>query len=194
MDRALSRLIDLCCWPGRLAGWLVLPLIALVLAAVWAARAGLNAFADWEGEVFLLGGGVTVNTAVDLQWHLFALMVLFGGAYAFRDGRHVAVDVFASALRPRAGMVLRIAGDLLFLLPLCAVVVWYGVEFAARSHASGEASTYGGLTDRWVVKACVPAGFALLGLAGLARAARTALRLARAQVETPSGELPGPSA
>jgi len=178
MERILTRLIDLCVLPGRLVGWLLLPLILFVCLAVWAAQTGRNAFFSWQGDVFLLGDGITVNTLIDAQWHIFALLVLFGGAYAFRDNTHVSVDFLSAMLRPRTRLIIRVLGDLLFVLPFCAIIVWFGVKFAMTAFGSGEGSNYGGLMDRWIIKACVPAGFALLGLAASARALRSVLRLA----------------
>lgn len=179
MERFLTRLIDLCVLPGRLAGWLLLPLILFVCLAVWAAQTGRNGFLAWQGDVFLLGDGITVNTLIDAQWHIFAVLVLFGGAYAFRDNQHVSVDFLSATLSPRARMIIRTLGDLAFVLPFCAIIVWFGTKFAMTSFNSGEGSNYGGLMDRWLIKACVPAGFALLGVAATARALRTILRLAR---------------
>lgn len=181
MERLLTWLIDLCVLPGRFVGWLLLPLIVFVCMAVWAGQTGRNAFFTWEGEVFLLGDGITVNTLIDAQWHIFALLVLFGGVYAFRDTAHVSVDFLSASLSPRTRMIIRTLGDLLLVVPFCAIIVWFGVKFATTSFNSGEGSNYGGLMDRWVIKACVPAGFGLLGLAATARALRSILRLARGE-------------
>ena len=186
MNRILSRIIDICAVPGRAAGWLILPLILFVCLAVFAAQTGRNAFADWDGEVFLLGGGVTVNTLLDLQWHIFALLVLFGGAFAFRDGAHVSVDFLSVTLPARLQTILRILGDALLLVPFCAIMAWYGWSFAETAYVSGEGSSYGGLEDRWLIKAAVPVGFALLGIAGFARALRDVLRLMRGEAQEPA--------
>lgn len=177
MERILSRLFDLCALPGRLVGWLLLPLILFVCLAVWAAQTGRNAFFTWQGDVFLLGDGITVNTLIDAQWHVFAVLVLFGGALAFRDNTHVSVDFLSSLLRPRTRLIIRVLGDLFFVLPFCAIIVWFGTKFAMTAFTSGEGSNYGGLMDRWVIKACVPTGFFLLGLAAVTRALRDVLRL-----------------
>jgi TRAP-type mannitol/chloroaromatic compound transport system permease small subunit len=179
MDHALKRIMDLCTLPGRLVGWLLLPLILFVCLAVFAGQVGWNSFAAWEGEALLFGSGITVNTMIDLQWHIFALLVLFGGAYAFRDNAHVSVDFLSALMSPRARAMVRLFGDLVFVLPFCLIIVWFGSKFALTAFTSGEGSNYGGLQDRWLIKACLPLGFGLLGLLALARALRTLLGLIR---------------
>lgn len=182
--RIFGKILNACTLPGRIVGWLILPLILFVCLTILAAKADINTFVRWESDIPVIGRAVTVNTLLDLQWYIFALVALFGGTYAFRDDRHVMVDFLSASFSDRARMLIRIAGDLMLLLPFCAIVAWYGFDFAMKSYATGEGSTYGGLASRWLVKAAVPAGFALLGLAALARAGATALALAGRGQET----------
>lgn len=175
------RLFDRILWittvPGKLVGWLVLPLIVAVCLTVLAAKLGLNAFVHWGTALPVLGTGITVNTLADLQWYIFALISIFGGVYAFLDDRHVSVDVASSHFSERTRLWTRIIGDLVFALPFCIIITWYGISFTMTSFASGEGSTYGGLLDRWLIKACVPLGFGLLAIAVLVRAVKTARAL-----------------
>lgn len=177
MLRLLERVQEGCSLPGKIVGWLVLPLIAFVCLTVLAAQFGMSVYASWEASIPVLGRGITVNTLLDLQWYLFAIMVLFGGVYAFRDDQHVSVDFMSARFTPKTRLVIRLLGDLVLLLPFCVIITWYGLQFAATSYASGEGSTYGGLLDRWLIKACVPIGFGLLGIAALARGAGTVATL-----------------
>lgn len=177
LEGSLKRLtdvaLDVLVLPGKLVSWLVLPLILSVLLTVFAAKMGWNSFWRWEEVVPVLGTGITVNTLADLQWYIFAIVAVLGGVYAFRDNQHVSVDVFAAGLPKRVRLGLRLFGDLVFLLPFCVIIVWYGWKFAVTSFNSGEGSTYGGLMDRWLIKAIIPAGFGLLGLAAVVRAIDT---------------------
>ncbi|MEM5493410.1 TRAP transporter small permease subunit [Hoeflea sp. AS16] len=179
MSNILERLQDVCTLPGRLVGWLVVPLIVSVCLTVIAAQYGINVLAEWSEPLPLVGKAITVNTLLDLQWHIFSLMVLFGGVLAFRDNSHVAVDVFSSSLSPRVQLAVRMFGDLVFLLPFCIVIAWYGYGFAVKAFATGEGSTYGGMLDRWVIKAMIPVSFSLLGLCAIFRAIDTARQLMR---------------
>ncbi|MBU2983082.1 TRAP transporter small permease subunit [Lentibacter algarum] len=179
MDRFLTNIIGICTLPGRFIGWLMLPLILCVCLTVFAAQAGWNSFGSWEGDVFLLGDGITVNTLTDMQWHIFALLVLFGGTLAFRDNAHVSVDFLSCNFSNRTNATFQVLGDLFLILPFCLIIAWFGTKFALTALSSGEGSNYGGLQDRWLIKACLPAGFALLGVATLARAMRSVLRASR---------------
>lgn len=173
MTRLINALFDALVLPGKLVGWLVLPLIVSVCLTVLAAKIGWNAFWQWGEAIPVLGRGITVNTLTDLQWYIFAILSVFGGVYAFRDNQHVCVDVFSAGLPKKVQLGLRLFGDLVFLLPFCAIIFWYGWSFALTSFNSGEGSTYGGLMDRWLIKSIIPVGFALLGIAALARAVQT---------------------
>lgn len=169
----MKRILDLVILPGKWVGWLVLPLILSVLLTVLAAKMGWNAFVSWDATVPVFGRGITVNTLADIQWYIFAIVAIFGGVYAFHDEQHVCVDVFSARLSRRKQLMLRVFGDLVLLLPFCAIIVWYGWTFALTSFNSGEGSTYGGLMDRWLIKSIIPVGFALLGIAAIARAILT---------------------
>ena len=162
-------------------------LIVFVCGAVVAGQLGVNAVATWGTQLPVIGSALTVNSLLDLQWYIFALIVLFGGVYALRDDQHVNVDFISGAFPPRLRKVVLVLGDLFLLLPFTVIVTWYGTKFAMAAYASGEASTYGGLIDRWTLKACVPVAFALLGIAALARAVRTVAELTSPDLDEPDG-------
>lgn len=171
MRAFLKGLMAVCSAPGRIVGWLVLAIIVMVCLAVTAAQLGFNNYGTWDSNLFILGRGISVNTLLDLQWWCFALVVLFGGALAFREGKHVSVDFLSASFPPRVRLIVQTIGDLIFLVPFCVIIMWYGTKFAVTSFNSGEGSSYGGLNNIWVIKAFVPIGFGLLGLAGLTRSA-----------------------
>ncbi|MDP2085729.1 MAG: TRAP transporter small permease subunit [Gemmobacter sp.] len=169
MARFADTLLDLLCVPAKWASWLMLPLIASVLIAVAGAKLGFNRLASWGPDLPLLGRGLTMNGLLDFQWHVFAVMVLFGGILAYRKDRHVAVETVAANLPPRLRLGLLAFGDLAFLVPFCLIITWYGWSYALTAWTTGEGSTQGGLTDRWIIKAMLPLAFGLLALAGAVR-------------------------
>ncbi|WP_238368780.1 TRAP transporter small permease subunit [Mesobacterium pallidum] len=179
MHLFLSWSYRLLCWPGRIASWLILPLILSVVLSVVAAQFGLSTLYDWEGRVPILGGGLTVNTLVDLQWYIFALIVLFGGIWAHLDHRHVTVDFIAGTMSRRWRGWVTVLGNTFLLLPLCWLVVRYGSNFAAVAWRTGEGSNQGGLAAHWLIKGALPVSFALLGAAGIVQSIRTLRGLSR---------------
>ncbi|WP_417600186.1 TRAP transporter small permease subunit [Pararhodobacter oceanensis] len=175
----LKRLIDALCYPARWISWLTLPLIAMILVTVVMAQFGSSTLLDWEGQIPILGRGLTVNSLVDLQWYIFAMLVLFGGIWALRDDRHVSVDFLSLQMSRRQQLWFRMLGDLVFLLPFCLIMAWYGWSFAEVAWRTAEASTQGGLNNRWLIKSVLPISFGMMGLLGLARAIGTAIQLYR---------------
>ena len=59
-------------------------------------------------------------------------------------------------------------GTLLFLLPLCGLMVWFAIPGFVDSFQSGEMSPDAGGLIRWPVRLLIPLGFALLALQGVA--------------------------
>jgi TRAP-type mannitol/chloroaromatic compound transport system permease small subunit len=57
-------------------------------------------------------------------------------------------------------------------------MVYFGYDFAHRSYETGEVSAaLTGLPHRWIIKAFLPIGFLLIGLAGLSQFLRTIVAL-----------------
>ena len=103
----------------------------------------------------------------ELEWHLFAFIFLIGAGYTlFKDG-HVRVDIFYQRLSPKARAWVNYIGTLLFLVPGCILIILTSIKFVHSSFAVMEGSPDpGGIPFRWILKACIPAGFVLLLLQG----------------------------
>jgi TRAP-type mannitol/chloroaromatic compound transport system permease small subunit len=109
----------------------------------------------------------------ELQWHLYSAGFLLGLSYAYQADAHIRVDVVHERLSPRAQAWIELYGILLFLLPFIALILIYSVPFVAASFELNEISpSPGGLPLRWVIKAFLPLGFALLLLAAVSRLVR----------------------
>lgn len=107
------------------------------------------------------------NAWLELQWYLFAAIVMLCAGYTLRHDEHIRIDIIFGGLRERTRIWLDILGTLLFLLPVCIVIgvlSWPPVvESYVRNETSGDA---GGLI-RWPVKLLIPAGFLLLAMQGI---------------------------
>lgn len=175
--RVLDTIQDVIAGIGKISCWLILGIIATVLLSVLAGVLGINQFLSWDGELFLFSDAITLNSLLELQWYMFGVMLMLTGAYALRDNRHVRVDVVASRFSPTTARVVEILGDLIFLLPLCIILIDRSLPLLELSYRTGERSNEDGLTHRWVIKMFVPIGFALLTVLGVTRVLRNILVL-----------------
>lgn len=142
-------------WSGRCVAWLVLAMVAVVAY-------------DVAMRYLFQSGSVALQ---ELEWHLFALVFLLGGAYTLKHDEHVRVDVIYHGRRmtPRRRALIDLAGTLLFLFPFCALVIAGSLPFVENAYRLGEGSPDpGGLPHRFLLKAAIPLGFALLALQGVA--------------------------
>lgn len=106
----------------------------------------------------------------EIQWHLYAIGVMFGLAYAQVTDSHVRVDILHMSLTERAQRWIEILGMLFLLLPFCWVVLSNSLDFVADAWRVDERSDAPlGLCCRWGIKAVIPASFTLLILAAFSR-------------------------
>jgi len=149
---AFSRGID---WVsekfGVVANWLVL--LACLISAGNAASRYL--FSE------------SSNGWLEVQWYMFAGMVLLGGPYALKMNEHVRVDLFYGMASERARIWIDIVGGFLFLLPICVILVYFTWPWFVDSWRINEASSNAGGLIRWPVKLMMPIGFALMALQGI---------------------------
>jgi TRAP-type mannitol/chloroaromatic compound transport system permease small subunit len=104
----------------------------------------------------------------ELEWHLFSAVFLLGIPYAIKASGHVRVDIIYERLSNRAQAIIDILGTLIFLLPFCLLVAWFGIDFAKESYSLGETSgDPGGLAYRWIIKAVIPLSFLFMAVSGL---------------------------
>ncbi|CCN34498.1 putative TRAP-type C4-dicarboxylate transport system, small permease component [Vibrio nigripulchritudo SO65] len=114
----------------------------------------------------------------ELQWHLYALGVLFGLAYAETTNSHVRVDILYQHFSPRAKAWIEILGISLFLFPFVFVVFIHSLDFVYESWRVSERSNApSGLPFHWLIKSAIPLAVALLALAGLSKILRSFAQL-----------------
>jgi TRAP-type mannitol/chloroaromatic compound transport system permease small subunit len=107
------------------------------------------------------------NAWLEIQWYLFAAIFLLASAHTLKRDEHVRIDIVMGRLSKRAQAWVDLFGYLLFLLPVCLLILWYGLPFAWASIRSGEISSNAGGLTVWPAKLLIPAGFLLLVLQGL---------------------------
>lgn len=145
----LSRLVDrLGEGVGKLAMWAIL-LTTLISAG--------NAIVR---KLF----GVSSNAWLEIQWYLFAAVFMLGGGFAFLRNAHVRIDFLSSRFSARTRNWVDVAGIVIFVFPLCYMMITMGWPLFMQAWESGEMSSNAGGLIRWPVYLLIPLGFALLML------------------------------
>lgn len=122
--------------------------------------------------------GMGSNAWLELQWYLFAFLVLFGASNTLRINGHVRVDLIYGRLSQRGQVWLDLVCLALFLMPATLLLAYMSWPLFIESWRVGEVSGNAGGLVRWPVKLLLPVGFALLALQGAAEMARRAAMLA----------------
>lgn len=104
----------------------------------------------------------------ELEWHLFAFIFLMGAGYTLLYDGHVRVDIIYQRLSTKARAWVNFICCFVFLFPGCFLVIYTSLDFVANSFAVMEGSPDpGGIPFRFILKACIPAGFILFALQGV---------------------------
>lgn len=120
----------------------------------------INVFYDAIMRYFFSTGSIALQ---ETEWHLFAMVFLFGIAYGLKEDGHVRVDVLYDRFSARKKAIVNIAGTVLFLLPLSVLIIEGSVWYVQEAYSSGEISgDPGGLPYRWLIKLVIPASFVFL--------------------------------
>jgi len=157
--RNICRGIDtLNTWVGRCVAWASFIVVLVVFTDV------VMRYAFKTSYVFVQ----------ELEWHLFSFIFLMGAGYTlFRDG-HVRVDIIYQRLSPKARAWVNFIGVIFFLIPGCYLVIYTSWHFVCNSFSIMEGSPDpGGIPYRYIIKFCIPAGFVLLLLQGIALGIRS---------------------
>ncbi len=149
---AISRAIDaLNSKFGVVANYLVL-LAALISAGNAASRYLFSA---------------SSNGWLEIQWYMFAGMVLLGAPYTLKMNEHVRVDLIYGMASERTRIWIDIIGGIFFLLPICIILAYFTWPWFLESWTISEESSNAGGLIRWPVKLLLPVGFVLMALQGV---------------------------
>lgn len=137
---------------GTLASWTVL-FAALISAANAFVRYGF----DWSS-----------NSFIEIQWYLFAYMVMVGAPLVLKLNEHVRVDLIYGKIKGNKPVYVDLFGLVVFLLPVITLLMVLSWGYFVNSWTSGEMSQNAGGLIRWPAVLAMPLGFGLVLLQGLA--------------------------
>lgn len=111
---------------------------------------------------------------LDLEKYFFAMIFLLGAGYAFKEDKHVRVDIFYAKGTPKQKAWINLSGGVLFLLPWCIVVLQVAFRYANYSLSINESSAQqGGLPYLFILKFIIFIGFVLLTLQAISSIIRS---------------------
>ncbi len=131
---------------GRFIRWLVLASV-LISAGNAIIRKAFN---------------VSSNAYLEIQWYLFAAVFMLGAGYAFLRNVHVRIDFVSSKLSKRTNTIIDALGIVVFLIPLCLILINLSWPLFYNTWQTGEMSQNAGGLIRWPVMALLPLGFLIL--------------------------------
>ena len=153
---AIDRFTDLTC---KVLGLLVIATVLLTTLVV-VLRYGFN-----YGSI-ALQEGIT---------YLHSIVFMLGAAYALKHNAHVRVDIFYQRFNTRQKAWINALGTLIFLFPLCGLIIIDSIDFVAQAWSIRETSTEsGGIAGVYLLKTIIPLMACTLGLQGIAELLRNA--------------------
>ena len=142
---------------GQLISWLAAVLIIVIIVQVTLR--------------YVFGRGLVVLEEV--QWHLYAIGIMFGFSYAIVHDSHIRLDLLHGRFDRRRKEKVEIFGILFLLMPMIIVILIHSWPFLYDSIRINERSDAPmGLCCRWFIKAFLPVGFIMMGLAAISRLVR----------------------
>lgn len=129
----------------------------LLSAMICAGNAFIRYGIDWSS-----------NGLLEIQWYLFAWMVMVGAPYVLKVNEHVRVDLLYGKLKGNGPVYVDIMGLIVFLLPIMGFMAYLSYPYFLRTYLSGEMSQNAGGLIRWPAVLALPVGFAMVWLQGVA--------------------------
>jgi TRAP-type mannitol/chloroaromatic compound transport system permease small subunit len=159
---------------GRWGAWLVVPVVLVTCLDVIMRKLK---YVDAAGQTHSLQLWVRENVGrfldstilQELEWHfhaaLFALVLGYGVIY----NTHVRIDLIRENLDFRKKAWLEFAGLTFFMIPYCAIVIWFAYGYVVDSFNVGEGSVSTvGLGHRWFIKSFLVIGLVVALVSGVA--------------------------
>ncbi|MBM6594149.1 TRAP transporter small permease subunit [Microvirga pudoricolor] len=131
---------------GKIAAWAIV--VAILVSAI-------NAIIR---RIF----GVSSNGWLELQWYLFGAVFMLCASWTLKVNEHIRIDIISSKLSKRGRDYIDLFGNLFFLFPFAALMLYLSVPYFERSFASGEVSSNAGGLLIWPAKGLILLGFAFL--------------------------------
>lgn len=143
---------------GYLTGWLIMPLIFVIMFDVITRKINFTRlyFSDFTVEY-----GYSISTILqDLQWHFHAAILMFSFGVGYLANAHVRVDIFREMLSKRKQAWFELIGLSVLALPFLILMIMFSWDMVALSFSQGEGSdSMTGIGMRYIPKSFMLFGF-----------------------------------
>lgn len=146
---------------------LLIILMGGIVAQTFLSALDVNPMATFERTWPVVGKAITLNSLLDLQWHILLIVGLLPTGGLWLRNEHIRVDFLYGNRSPNKRSGIDLIGNLLFAAPFFALILPAATSFANRAFTSGEGSRNGGLNELYLIKSVLPLGLGLLALAVL---------------------------
>lgn len=141
-------------WMNERIGWLASAAV-LLTALISAGNAFVRYFLD-----------ISSNGWLEIQWYLFAGIVMLGASYVLKLNEHVRVDLIYGRLKGNAPVYVDLFGLIFFLMPVMMLMAYLSWPLLVKMFLMHEMSNNAGGLVRWPAMLMLPLGFALISLQG----------------------------
>jgi len=153
-------------WTGKLISWLVLVMVLVTFSVVLL-------------RYFFNTGWIAMQESV---LYMHATVFMLGAAFTLKSNQHVRVDIFYQRMSKKTKAWIDLVGTLIFLLPVCILIIYSSWEYVANSWELQEGSREaGGLPGVYLLKTNIILMSLLLILQGLAEILRNSIFIAHCQ-------------
>jgi len=168
---------------GLLAGWLIVPLVLIILFDVITRKLDFTRLAFSEIGVQY---GFSISTILqDFQWHLHAVLLLLSFGFGYLMNAHVRVDIFREMLPRRKQAWLELLGLVFLGIPFLILMINFAWDQFYLSWGQNEGSeSMTGIPKRYIVKSFMVIGFIVVLFAVVATIIRLATYLRNRQPQS----------
>lgn len=164
MNAMLDAIDEITRRSGRKLAWLCIAM-ALLTCTIVILRDGFN----W--------GNIALQEAV---MYMHGCVFMLGAAYTLQQDGHIRVDIFYRHFNPRTKAWVNATGTIMFLIPLCCLMIGTSWHYVLESWTIYEDSPEpGGIPAVFLLKTLIPLLAATLLIQGITQGLRAVQELTR---------------
>jgi TRAP-type mannitol/chloroaromatic compound transport system permease small subunit len=120
----------------------------------------------------------------ELEWHLYAVIIMVGLSYGLVSDTHVRLDILHRKFSRAKREYVDLFGMIFLVLPFFTIMFFHGLGFVGTAWHVNESSPHPlGLPYWWIIKSFIPLTMFLVILAALSRIVRAVAVISRIRKE-----------